>query len=110
MFELCSACDFELGWSTGPSLCRPLVCDGEDECPVINERVFECVNRICQDLEQAEDPVNVMTADLLCRHDAPREVAGATPEFATRYAQLDCEGEGLAATCELPLPEGCLRP
>lgn len=73
MLELCAACDDERGTTISPNDCRPAVCDGDGECPRVGEDVYACVKGLCQNEALVEDPIPMLTAELLCRADVPRD-------------------------------------
>lgn len=89
--------------------CRPIACADELDCPQWEERLYGCVESICQsDAGLALDRLDVTA---LCLFDVPRhascEAIDADAEVARRMALVDeaCEGE----RCQR-VPEGCLAP
>jgi hypothetical protein len=102
-FWTCPACNH----GTDFSLCRPLVCEADIDCPRFPnstfEEVFECRNGLCQSADLQAHPVVVLYPDealLMCQADLERgePYTGPSP----------CPGQG--ETCPLPLPDVCLQP
>lgn len=115
-FEVCSACDN----GTFPYLCRPLICEIDEDCPIFENRrrghlgtpetfteEFECRNGLCQSADLDSHPLEELyrpEAEMLCL--APLE------RFELYDGPDPCPGVGPSsdAWCPQPLPAGCLQP
>lgn len=111
-YEACPAC----GHGTLSTLCRPLTCDIDGDCPRFeNMRLgddgeretfieeFECRNGLCQSADLDEHPPEIVYAHeafLLCNAMIERHEPYDGPE--------PCPGG--EETCPLPLPDACLQP
>lgn len=114
-YEVCSAC----GPAFFGELCRPLVCEVDEECPRFgNERFvdgerepftenFECRNGVCQSDDLESHPPEIVyssEAAMLCLAPLPRRAEYEGPD--------PCPGVPFDSTeaCPLPLPAACLQP
>lgn len=88
--------------------CRPIACADELDCPQWEERLYGCVESICQTEGLTLDRVDVTA---LCLFDVPRhascEAIDADPRVAERMALVDevCD----ETRCDR-VPEACLSP
>lgn len=114
IFGSCPACD--RGFA--PSDCRPLVCEGDDQCPWYRRRdhdtdevetvVYECRNGLCQDEDLDRHPLDEIgysDAQLACLADVARE--GENYEGESWCPASNGIGDD---DCPLPLPDSCAQP
>jgi hypothetical protein len=115
LFEACSAC----GSASSHDLCRPLICETDEDCPlfdnvrsVAGERQvfveeFECRNGLCQSADLESHPPDDLyhhEAGMLCSAPLERREIYEGPDACPGVEPTSEDG------CPLPLPVGCLQP
>jgi hypothetical protein len=82
-----------------PITCRPLLCDSEEDCPVVDGVVRSCSRALCSEPSRSLSRVDVV---MLCM--AGTGVGSDQPLSRERYAAALASGESQS------LPTGCRQP
>lgn len=115
--EITAACADSEGWGALPHWGRYVVCEADEDCPVIrsngSETLHVCDAGFCKNAEHAEyfaEMPNKWMMISLCIGDAPRELYGEDPSDAI-MADIDaaCPGEDINSPCHA-FPKGCPDP
>jgi hypothetical protein len=106
---VCAVSAGELGDIVHERTCRPLACSDALDCPQWEERLYACVEDLCQ----AEEGLLLDRTDVvaLCLWDVPRHASCAEaeddPEVDRRIALVDASCDGTRCSA---VPDGCLAP
>lgn len=109
--DICPALRYDdvSGWGSPPELCRFLACHNDDECPLWDDRTYECHNGLCE-FRYATSDFDFEIIEL-CLAAIPRVAtcadiqADPACQTADKLASQACPDGG---TCTIP--ESCLQP
>lgn len=98
------------GWATDASLCRPVVCDHDDECPLLLGRDYACHSGLCQ-LDDRLDELSHREVVQLCFDATPRpEDCHAQTQDPEVHAVFDLARESCPDDDVCSVPASCRRP
>lgn len=119
--DLTAACFADDGtWTSLGHWGRPAACERDDDCPALLDATFECRAGLCQNVDVAAWPEDVVTRSdvwFLCSATVPRSATIGDGADAQTLVDIGARVDAACgadtpsdAVCPLPLPDGCMQP